>query len=84
MPDVCTATDSGTEVRMIEDRGADSRLPLGSTGNLTPCYVPLRRGSPWFASPYRSGGSGTVAGNHRACRSWASAVGADVMTLFEA
>jgi hypothetical protein len=29
MPDVRTATDSGTEVRMIEDRGADSQLPLG-------------------------------------------------------
>jgi hypothetical protein len=29
MPGVCTATDSGTEVRMIEDRGADSQLPLG-------------------------------------------------------
>jgi len=29
MPDVRTATDSGTKVRMIEDRGADSQLPLG-------------------------------------------------------
>src|SRR5580704_17058592 len=29
MPDVRTATDSGTEVRMIEDRGADSQLLLG-------------------------------------------------------
>jgi hypothetical protein len=29
MPDVRTATDSGTEIRMIEDRGADSQLPLG-------------------------------------------------------
>jgi hypothetical protein len=28
MPDIRTATDSGTEVGMLEDHGADSQLPL--------------------------------------------------------